>query len=254
MTVNGHSLKEIGELMRAPFDESLFVIRDDGTQYLPSEHFKNRLDEVVGVMNYDYEIKSISRHESVFATGPKPLIEVQITITIKDDDGVPVKRCEGVGVASAIIVSATGKEKNPNGDVAIAEKAAIKHLCQNVFGMADEQLTQKNAKNSGNSQKGTSNNTQSAANNDLPKGIIKEKISITQGFTRRSANLYAKGRSEHCDNFDIVIFGKDIPEITKYMPEEAFINKYPAGSELNMSGSYGDFNGKTQFRFRVENN
>lgn len=113
MTINGHSPKEVGELLKAPFDESKIKRRDDNNSvYFPVEVFKERLDEVVGVMNYDYELKSIKRIESV-GTGKMSIIEVQVTITIKNDDGVPVKKCEGIGATPMIIVSATGNEKIP---------------------------------------------------------------------------------------------------------------------------------------------
>lgn len=243
-TINGHTLQEIGALMKKPFDESLFCERDN-SMYLPAEHFKNRLDEVIGVMNYDYELKSVRRYESVLAQGPKPLIEVQITITIKDDDGVPVKKCEGIGVTQAIVIKDTGKEKNPNSDVSIAEKNAFKHLCQNVFGMADEQLSQLNcAKNK--------NSASQQASADLPKGNMKEKIYLTKGFSRGGSNLYAKGKTETYQDIDIVIFGRELPGITKYMSESDFISKYTTGSEITLNGNYGMFNGRIQFKFHAE--
>lgn len=247
-TINGHTLQEIGVLMKKPFDENLFAKSEkDQSMYLPTEHFKNRLDEVIGVMNYDYELKSVRRYESVLAQGPKPLIEVQITITIKDDDGVPVKKCDGIGVTPAIVISDTGKEKNPNSDVSIAEKNAFKHLCQNVFGMADEQLSQLNSKSAKNK-----NSDSQQASADLPKGNMKEKIYLTKGFSRGGNNLYAKGKTETYQDIDIVIFGRELPGITKYMSESDFISKYTTGSEITLNGNYGMFNGRIQFKFHAE--
>lgn len=244
MTINGHSLAEIGAMLKEPFDPSYFLKRDnDGAYYLPTARFKERFDRVVGIMNYDYELKSVSRHESVAAAGSKPLIEVQITITIKDDDGVPVKKCEGIGVATAIIVSATGKEKNANGDVVIAEQAAFKHLCQNVFDMANDQLAAMNEKN-----KQQEKNQQTTMN--APKGVIYEKLVIKTPFVKRGMNLYADAKGASVDgDVVIVIFGKDIASITARMPEEKFIATYTEGKEITMNGSYGSYNGKMQFRF-----
>lgn len=250
MTINGHSPWEIGELMKAPFDPSKIEQRtDNGSYYFSTEAFKERFDEVIGVMNYDYEIKSVTHVESM-GTGKKSIVEVQLVITIKDDDGVPVKRCEGVGATPMIIVSATGAERNPNADVVKAEQNAFKHLCQNLFGMANDQLSELN--DFGKSKKNNTPNANTANSEltqNLPQGIVTEKLTITGNFHIRGNNVYGKAKTESCDDCDIVIFKKDQGSITSKMTLETFIATYTVGKELSMKGTYGEYQGRVQFRF-----
>lgn len=254
-TINGHTFKEIGDLLKAPFNESEIRQRDDtGSFYFPTESFKNRFDAVVGVMNYDYEIKSVSRIESV-GSGKKCIIEVCVAITIKSDDGEPVKRCEGIGAAQMIIVSSTGTEKNPNGDVVKAEQNAFKHLCQNVFGMANEQLSDMNdfGKKKGNnvySSKKNNDYESDISDGEIPKGVIKEKLKITSPFVQRGGNVYGKAASNHSNDCDIVIFQKDLGSITNKMPLQTFIETYSVGTELPLCGTYGKYNGRLQFKYK----
>lgn len=259
-TINGHMPYEIGELLKAPFDQSLVKQRTDNKSfYFPTEAFKDRFDEVIGVMNYDYEIKSVRRVESV-ATGKKSIVEVQLVITIKDDDGIPVKRCEGIGATPMIIVSATGAEKNPNADVVKAEQNAFKHLCQSLFGMANDQLSElndfgKNERSGGYYSQSQAGNTAgsyaSTTLQGLPQGIVTEKLKITEGFSLRGNNIYGKAETPNCKDCDIVIFQKEQSAITSRMPIDQFISTYTVGKELSMKGSYGEFKGRTQFRFHA---
>lgn len=254
-TINGKSYAEIGKLLKAPFDEATAKRRDDNNSvYFPVEVFKDRLDDVVGVMNYDYEVKSITRIESV-GSGKKNIIEAQVALTIKNDDGIPVKRCEGVGATPMIIVSATGNEKNPNSDVIRAEQNAFKHLCQNVFGMGAAQLSEMNdfgkgKRNNGNGNRPVeSSNANAATLQGLPQGVVAEHLKITGNFVRRGEHIYGKAETKHCKSCDVVIFKKQQDAISKRMSLDTFIATYTVGKELTMYGTYGEYQGKVQFRF-----
>lgn len=248
VTINGHTLREIGGLLSAPFPENAFKQRDtDNSWFLPSEFFKERFDSVIGLMNYDYEIKEIRRCESVSKENgtAKPLIQVTLSVIIKDDEGVTVKKAEGVGVARAIVIKDTGVEKNANSDVAIAEQYAFKHLCQNVFNMANSQLTALNAKEKKIAQPAT------ALPSNIPQGTFKERLTMKENFVKRGNNLYGKASSANHDDIDVVIFGKDLTAITSRMPEEQFIKTYSAGTQLALNGEYGTYNGRVQFKFKA---
>lgn len=134
-SINGKSIGTVMEELSAPFDERLFRENDFGHHYLPVEAYRERLDTVVGTMNYDVT----TSHPEIETVGSRPQVMLKAAIAIRDDNGDIVVIKESPGGCPVILSSSSGEAVSVRNDEESAASDAFKRCCK-LLGMAGKQL------------------------------------------------------------------------------------------------------------------
>lgn len=182
--INGKTVADVIKELAAPFSEKLFKTNPAGFPYLPYEVFRERMDQVVGIFNYDF---TISQTEWV-VVGDKMHISCIGTLTIRDDEGnvVTVKSENG---DADVICKKDGAVVKSGNDAKTASHDAFKSCCR-MLGVGDYQLRDKRKGGKNNNDSSTSSNAgnrqQSAQSNNGNVAAASEacyRICVTGGFT-----------------------------------------------------------------------
>lgn len=139
--INGLSLKEVKERLSAPFPASAFGTLEIGkrsVEYLDIDVIEERLNDVVGVFNWSFNVEpaqviEISSRKAICLVG---------RLSIYDDDGRLVCEKSSCGGAKVIISSATGEAEDIPNDCLIASRSVFKQCCKSLFGVFKKDTAQ----------------------------------------------------------------------------------------------------------------
>lgn len=121
-TINGKSKEQVAEELSRPFDDMFKENTYDGYVSVSVQRYRDRLDEVVGPLNYNVETID-TRYTDSFI-----LKTVAITITYDDGSIAAVKH--GDGGAMFVYPQGTAKPKSPENTNESAASDAFKRACK----------------------------------------------------------------------------------------------------------------------------
>ncbi len=222
-TINGKPFGVVVEELRAPFPESAVKDNQSGYPYIPIEEYRKRLDEVVGVLNYDYRL---SKAEWV-TIGDKEHMSCLGTLVIRDDEGKVVTVKMATGDADVITKNSTGAAVKTGNDAKTADKDAFKSCCR-MLGIGDAQLREhRKGKNGSGSRGGASGkgpqNTSSDAKEEEIRVVVRGAFSSLGGGKGYKAPAVLKETGEQVA---LILWKEGIDAVKEYMPLADFLEKY----------------------------
>lgn len=240
VTVNGKSLKQIQEELEAPFAESEMVDSQDGGKAIPIGAYEDRLNRVLGVLNYDF----VTSEGQLVTIGDRYMLHVSARITIYDDERRPVVTKSACGGCNVIIVKNTNQAKSLKSDLDSAVSEAYKNCCQKL-NVGVKQLRAGNKKNNQTQRQG------SGGANTAGKGDGKRvAIRLMQSLQSGNKNYYAKAAMEGTgEKVVFKLFERELPEFERKIAIRDFIEIYGNGTSMNFIGKETSFNGENQVIF-----
>ncbi len=227
-TINGMTRKEIEQKLSAPFAESEIKKDRNGFNYVEIGSYQKRMNEVLGVLNYDFEvdsqeIKTVGGKESVFLIGH---------ITVRYDDGTECCRKSATGGTDIIVVKDTGKAKDSASDLKSALSDLFKACCKKL-GVSDDQLRAlKNEKSEGQTSKSA------------------EEVTVKAFLSGDFKDLGGKGYSvtAKIDDGDVsLMFWSDaVKKVEEKVKFDKFVQIY-TNRTITLVGKWGEYKGKKQF-------
>lgn len=263
--INGKSLDIIERELKEEFPKELFK-EQQGTTYLQIEVYEERLNKVIGVLNYDLiteggniqqvagrvpykkENGEISVIEQPSALQPPPAHYVATatsTISIYDDDGNIFLRKGSLGAAPVNYVNETGAPVNLKSVIAMAESEAIKNCCKKLQ-MGIDQIRQYNDFQK-NKKRGKNKPSSISQEEDVQLFHIELKAKLNGGKGLYNTDVLDLQTGE---KLKFVIFKREFPEIEKYMPFSKFVSACKAGTKFKLYGYLNEFRGERQLIFR----
>lgn len=236
-TINGKSIAKVLEELQAPFPRECIEYNKYNYPYIKAEFYHERLDEVVGIMNYDF---IITHNTWVNIKEDVMVINCVGTLSLKDDNGVVVasKSAEGTDV----ITMSKGKVVKPGNDAKDAQQDAFKSCCR-MMGIGDKQVREARKKV-----------------NDNTAGVVDEAgkengdqiyvVKINGPFS----TFYNKKRefvgykvpvmdTDTKERYQLVIYADSgVKEIEKTVPMKQFVEVYTYGTKLKVGGYYQKLN------------
>lgn len=220
-TINGKCFRVVMEELRAPFPESAVKDNQFGYPYIPIEEYRKRLDDVVGILNYDYRV---SKAEWV-TIGDKEHMSCLGTLVIRDDEGKTVTVKMATGDADVITRNSDGVAVKTGNDAKAANSDAFKSCCR-MLGVGDAQIR---AQRKG---KGDKNNTSSQRqkNTQSDTDAKEEEIRVVVRGAFRS--LGGKGYKAPAvvkdtgEQVSLILWQEGIDAVKEYMPLPDFLEKY----------------------------
>ena len=221
VTVNGKALAQVLKELSAPFDESMFKDNPAGFSYLPYEVYLARMDTVVGVLNYDFEISDTNW----VTIGEKVHVSTVGKMTIRDDNGSVVAVKSSTGDADVICKRETGEAVKAGNDSKIAAHDAFKGCCR-MFGIGDEQLRDKRKGKGGKkpavAQQSTQPGTQTPASEEVLRVVVCGAFKSLQGKGYKAPAAI----KETGEKVSLILWQEGIEAVQKYMPLADFLEKY----------------------------
>lgn len=241
ITINGKPLSVIEEELRKPIPGEELGETIDGFNYVPVEAYEKRLDEVIGVLNYD----RISQGGKIESVAGQLIATASTIINIYDDEGNVCLRKSSPGAAKIIIVEATGRPKNVKSDIASATSESFKNCCK-FLKIGIEQIRDDRKK-----KKSTKNNSSDRSRKFAPPESIKLYrvrfcSRLSGGEKYYSAEVI---ETETGEKLKLMIFKREIPLIEEYILFSEFITAYGIDRELSFYGYINEFKGERQIIF-----
>lgn len=220
-TINGKPLQEVLKELTKPFKTDDFMLNPFGYYYLPVEKFRKRIDEVVGIFNYDFT----TSEPKITIVGTRPHISLMGSITIRDDNGNPVTTKSTCGGAMVTMVNETNEAASLKNDLNSAAIDVFKRCCKSL-GMAETQL--KNLRVNG------KNHIQA----DSTEPVSLYRVTLLEAFSTVGKKGYGalcqiEGETERRR---LMIWESGQKEIEKYITMSNFINRYQAGKSFSLYG------------------
>lgn len=230
-TINGKSVAKVMEELAAPFDDQRFKVNYFGHAYLPVEVFRDRLDVVVGNINYDVT----TSEPQVVVVGTRPQVLLKVSITIRDDDGNVVVTKESPGGTAVIVSNTTGEPDSVKNDAESAASDGFKRCCK-LLGMAGKQLKQKRGSSGENSGMTAEVTTE-------PTALY--RITLQEKFTKLGKDGYsAMVKVEGGGDTKLIIWKDAQDKISEKIPFDKFLQCYVPGKSFSLYGQKGTFTGK----------
>lgn len=231
-TINGKPIQEIVEELLKPFQTNDFKLDRNDHYYLPSEKFRQRMNEVIGVMNYDF----ITSEPQVMVIGTRPQIYLSGSLIIRDDDGNQVVKKSACGGSPIIMINQTKEAAAVKNDMESASQDVFKRCCK-AFGIAEAQLKQLRKENPVND-----NNTISNENKEL----LLYRVTLRESFSTLGSNGYCamvniEGETEPRK---LVLWRIGIQNVEKYIPIKDFVKNYKPGKTFSIYGYKSEFQPK----------
>lgn len=225
-TINGKSFKDIIVALSAVFSPNDFKTNRYGFHYLPVETYQQRMDEVVGILNYDFTTSE--PHTCI--VGTRPHISLSGTITIRDDSGNTVTSKSACGGCPVIMLSKEAEAASYKNDLESASADVFKRCCKKL-GIAEAQLKQLRTSKDTNRDISGGNSGEVA----LYRVKLKESFStLGKNNGGYSAMVDVEGEQEPRK---LVIWKSAIEEIEKFIPIAKFVNGYTANKEFSVYGT-----------------
>ena len=232
-TINGKDVGDILKGLSMPFDKGLFKSNIYGHPYLPVEVYRGRLDEVVGIMNYDVATST----PEVVLVGTRPQVLLKASISIRDDDGNVVVSKESPGGCPVIVDSANGEAVSVKNDAETAAHDAFKRCCK-LLGIGDKQLKQlrDEKRKVGDSHKDTG---QAKA---APAELF--RITVKGQFEKLGRDGYAAMVAVEGGEDSKLVIWKDAQErIQEKIPMDKFLRLYVPGKSFSVYARRNTFAG-----------
>ena len=218
-TVNGKPLNQVMKELQEPLPESAVRDNQSGYPYIPIEEYRKRLDEVVGVLNYDYRL---SKADWV-TVGDKEHMSCLGTLIIRDDAGKIVTVKMATGDADVITRNSDGAAVKTGNDAKTADKDAFKSCCR-LLGIGDAQLReQRKGKNGKGGASGKySTNTQQNASEENIRIVVRGAFSSLGGKGYKAPAVI----KETGEQVSLILWKEGIEAVQKHMSISDFLDKY----------------------------
>ena len=228
-TINGMARQEVVQKLNAPFEEADIKKDRNGFDYVEIGSFQKRLNEVLGTLNYDFEIDS----EEIKIVGGKESIFVTGHITVRYDDGTECCRKSATGGTDIIVVKDTGKAKDSASDLKSAVSDLFKACCKKL-GVADDQLRAlKNKKIEGQQTRPNS-----------------EEVTVKAFLSGEFKDLGGKGYSVTAKINDgdvsLMFWSDAVKKVEEKVKFDKFVQIY-TNRTITLAGKWGEYKGKKQF-------
>lgn len=213
-TINGKSISQVMTELTAPFPELKY--NNYGYPYLEYETYKERMDTVVGVLNYDF----IQHEKSFTKVGEKYHISVIGTLTIRDDAGNTVVTKGAIGGTDIILFSGTKEAVKISLDEKTAYDDAFKSCCR-MLGVADKQIREARRKIESNAT-------------ELQQGGPVEvyRVQVTGAFKSVRGGYKAPAVIVETGESIMLVFWKNaVEDVEKLIPFARFIEAYGSESQ-----------------------
>lgn len=244
-TINGKTLEQVQGELKKDFPDNVFK-QKNGNFYLPIEVIRERMDEIIGIFNYDF-IQSDAR---LIQTGEQQNITIKGILIIKDDLGNIVTRkcCSG----SSTVTYPNVKDNNNNtllqdgkpvkqsvpsyfsNTLESAGTDAFKRCCK-MIGIGFEQLSKKNDQKQSNSQQ-YQNHPQDVTFN----------VKILSEFVKKGSAYICDVQDEAGEKYELIIWNNVQKIIEKTCPMDKFIKSYTPNKFLKFKGYKKNYNGVEQ--------
>lgn len=246
ITINGQPLSVIEEELRKPIpDEELDETRE-GFLSIPVETYEKRLDEVIGVLNYD----RISQGGEIVEVAGQLVATATTFINIYDDEGNVCLRKSSPGAANIIIIKDTGRPKNVKSDIASATSESFKNCCKLLkIGIEQIRDDRRRKKEEAKKKEKTKNSNVEQSNKTVSPEVLHKvrfQSRLSSGNKFYSAEVIDTKTDE---NLKLMIFKREIPLIEEYISFDEFTNVYGIGKELSFYGYINEFRGERQIIF-----
>lgn len=229
-TINGKPFAEIEKGLKKPFEPSDFKTNMYNFMYLPVEKFRTRLDEVVGILNYDF----VTSEPVVTIVGTRPHISLTGSITIRDDNGNVVTTKAACGGAQVIMSSESKEAVIFKNDCDTAAEDVFKRCCKSL-GIAEAQIKQL--------RPASTPAKQNVPDPSEPVSLFRVKLKesfSSLGSAGYGAMVEVQGEQEPRK---LVIWKEGQQAIEKFIPMAEFIKAYKAGKEFSLYGYRSTFKG-----------
>lgn len=235
-TINGKTIRQVLQELAEPLPKEAVKKNEQGFPYVSVDTYRERMDKVVGVLNYDFVISHLETTEY----NGKGLITCVGTLTIRDDNGNSVASKSSSGGTSIIVRNSDGQVVKASNDAKTATQDAFKSCCR-MFGIADGQIREergKQKKNEGKDSKAASGPASESLNAEkFGIKIVGRFRSIGKGF---KADVVIKETGEKAV---LVCWQDAVAEISKFMDFNRFIEVY-VGKELHIYAVRSQFSMK----------
>lgn len=243
-TINGKTLSVIEKELRKPIPDNEMSSRtDNGKLYISVEAYEKRLDDVIGVLNYD----RISQGGKIVEVAGKMAATAMTIISIYDDDGNVCLRKASPGAADIIIVNKTGEAKSIKSDIASATAESFKNCCKLLKIGVDQLRQDKKEKSNGKNNSNTRNAEKHISEPDPVKlHRVKFLTRLSKGNKHYNADVVD---TETGEKLKFKLFEKEVPLIEEHMALPKFIEIYVKDKELSFFGHINEFYGERQIVF-----
>ena len=240
ITVNGKSLAQIAKELSERFSEA--EPTRDGYMSIPIWAFEERLNSVVGIMNYNV----LCTEGKLYNVNGQDAIFVNMTLEIYSDNGEIILKKSACGGANVIIVKETQKPKSLKSDQEIAVSDAFKNCCKKL-GMGIEQMREysQSRKKKG----GPSYNSQGSGDAG-EKGKLHHVRFMTGVDTNRGRFTAQVTDLDDGKQYSLVIFEREVPLIEEHVKMADFIRYYTPGKTFSFFGEVNNYKGMDQLIFR----
>ena len=198
MTINNRSVQEIVALLQAPYPKDKVAYRADKDKrpYFPKEVYFERLDNVIGIHNYQFQII----HQPVLQkVGTDTVYVGTVELKIYTDDGVLVPGLSVTEMGSSSVIFRQNTEKplsllfDMRAAVTSAQKECIRTLC-GPASHASEYVSNQGG-NAG----------------VKPTQYEQKSISLSNPFAEKSNMISTKGTFEG-KQYDVIMWKNNINE------------------------------------------
>ena len=125
-TVNGKSLDQVLSELKAPFPEEELKKNEKNETYIPVESLEERLNSVVGVLNYD----NLVTYEGIQEVLGRFVAVAKTVLIIYDDERNALIRKSALGGSNIIVLKDTGKPSGLKTGIAAAQSESFKNACK----------------------------------------------------------------------------------------------------------------------------
>lgn len=248
-TINGKPLKQVMAELSAEFPATEVSSTNYDYSYIDIERMRNRMDEVVGVENYDFVINA----SHFVPVGDKIESCCVATITIRDDNGCAVCSKSGIGGTNVKESTENGTVIKASLDAKSAVSDAFKSCCRQL-GIGDRQLRSdrkeknksKNKKSGSASYKSKDQYQQNGKAQSDSSSEERMQIVLQGGFYSFKSGYKAKGVVKSTgESVVLVLWNDNVVELEKYIELSRFLRE-SKNMELSIIGKRDTFKGENQ--------
>lgn len=271
-TINGNEAGKVLENLTAPIPEKLIEYDMNGHPFISYYVMKNRIDEVVGVGNYDF----LAPSSRVVEIGNDKWIMVTGTLVIKDDNRKAIKTVSVDGAERITIVESGNVQNLANSAENAWQNAFVKCMKCLSAPIAKQLSDIRNGKAAG-----TMPGNYSENNHTRTGGGMKPRTDLSgvgKLFpTNQSNNANSDGSREggkkkrvfnctlktalthfnlgykaevYCDELGGVypfrMFSEAVTAVERYMPISDFVSQCQVGTQIQFVGFVNNYNGNEQ--------
>lgn len=233
-TINGREPSEVTALLTEEIPENLLDHNPSGYAFFPKDVYQNRLDDVIGVLNYSFEITE----PQLVTIGSRQHIALKGSLIIRDDDGNVFCVKDATGCVPVIIVKETQEAAAAKNDFESAASDAFKRCCK-LLGIGRRQLKEER-------KKGKKSSSERSTASNQPSTLMRVQIKSSWkalGTKGHSCNVVVLQGGTPAD-YELVVWESGRAKIEEIIPMEKFMKLYVPGKEFSLMGHLSVFNGR----------